>query len=336
MKQKALSNLILAAYVLMMIVSLVSAVDLFKISHPNMMFGWIMSIAIEISIATLLMINRSYPAIKSAIYALGFITFFQICANTYSAYIHIDSISSFAELFALDEWEAIDQKRILAFATGGVLPAICLALIYIQNETRELTDRGSGPLEETLEDENNGHDGPPAGSEAGSDPDGNGPEETNESEVVIETKHEDVIEEAPKDSQTISSEPVDNEPVITDDVLPHNVQGEPSEGNYEPKVSQKRKYVKKNAATHKGNKKVARSVAKGKKTKSASKTSIKSIGTKKAKTSKAIGENREESLIGVPEAESISNESVAELAETLNNNMRGKNLNTMNSFHSLF
>ena len=28
----------------------------------------------------------------------------------------------------------------LAFATGGVLPAICLALIYIQNEVREQTE----------------------------------------------------------------------------------------------------------------------------------------------------------------------------------------------------
>ena len=136
MKQKNLSNLILIAYALMMIVSLVSAVDLFKLSHPDLCFGWVMSIAIEISIAALLMINRSTPGMKSVIYVLGFITLFQICANTYSAYIHIEDISPFAELFALDDWEAIDQKRILAFATGGVLPAICLSLIYIQNEVR--------------------------------------------------------------------------------------------------------------------------------------------------------------------------------------------------------
>lgn len=140
MKQKTLSNLILIAYALMMIVSLVSAVDLFKISHPNWGFGWIMSIAIEISIAALLMINRVAPEIKSALYVLGFITLFQICANTYSAYIHIDDITAFAQLFAIDDWEVIDQKRILAFSTGGILPAICLALIYIQNEARTYSE----------------------------------------------------------------------------------------------------------------------------------------------------------------------------------------------------
>ena len=117
MKQNTLSNLILIAYLLMMIVSLVSAVDLFKLSHPSFAFGWIMSVAIEISIAALLIVNRKVPGIKSVLYVLGFITLFQICANTYSAYIHIENISPFAELFALDEWEVIDQKRMLAFAT---------------------------------------------------------------------------------------------------------------------------------------------------------------------------------------------------------------------------
>lgn len=136
MNLKLLSNLILIAYALMMIVSLVSAVDLFTLSHPTLMFGWMMSVAIEISIAALLMINRGDAAIKSALYVLGFITLFQICANTYSAYIHITDIKPFAELFALDDWEVIDQKRILAFATGGLLPAICLSLIYIQSEVR--------------------------------------------------------------------------------------------------------------------------------------------------------------------------------------------------------
>lgn len=140
MNTKVLSNLILAAYGLMMIVSLVSAVDLFGISHPDFGFGWMMSVAIEISIAVLLMINRAFPNIKSVLYVLGAITLFQVCANTYSAYIHIDDITSFAELFGLGEWDAIDQKRILAFATGGILPIICLSLIYIQNETRNRED----------------------------------------------------------------------------------------------------------------------------------------------------------------------------------------------------
>lgn len=137
MNTKVLSNLILVAYGLMMIVSLVSAVDLFGISHPDFGFGWMMSVAIEISIAVLLMINRAFPNIKSVLYVLGAITLFQVCANTYSAYMHIDDITSFAELFGLEEWDVIDQKRTLAFATGGILPIICLSLIYIQNETRK-------------------------------------------------------------------------------------------------------------------------------------------------------------------------------------------------------
>lgn len=172
MNLKLLSNLILIAYALMMIVSLVSAVDLFTLSHPTLMFGWMMSVAIEISIAALLMINRGDAAIKSALYVLGFITLFQICANTYSAYIHITDIKPFAELFALDDWEVIDQKRILAFATGGLLPAICLSLIYIQSEVRNniendkkdnTADRTAEPEPEQQENEG------PAGKDTDAD-----------------------------------------------------------------------------------------------------------------------------------------------------------------------
>lgn len=338
MKQNALSNLILIAYLLMMIVSLVSAVDLFTLSHPSFAFGWIMSVAIEISIAALLMVNRKAPGIKSVLYVLGFITLFQICANTYSAYIHIENIAPFAELFALDEWEVIDQKRMLAFATGGVLPAICLALIYIQNEVREQTETNKT-------DDNKEHDDKvdniedvqiPSDEDAEGDEDGGEAEDASSPEDPIdqpESESESESEEVSTPQQQdadVNTESEEHAETATEQLPETNESDNQSEDTVEPEAvaeePKKRKYTKKN--TSKSTSKTAKKTNKKTKT---------SKSNKKSKASKKVEEQMsadEVSVTDVPESDpdSQSQESVAELAERLNNIRRGKHNPVSNGY----
>lgn len=338
MKQNALSNLILVAYMLMMIVSLVSAVDLFTLSHPSFAFGWIMSVAIEISIAALLMVNRKAPGIKSVLYVLGFITLFQICANTYSAYIHIENIAPFAELFALDEWEVIDQKRMLAFATGGVLPAICLALIYIQNEVREQTETNKTDNKEPDDKVDNIEDVQiPSDEDAEGDEDGGEAEEASSPEDHIvqpipdsDSESEEVSTPQQQDESTedadANTESEEQAETATGQLPETDEINNQSEDTVEPEAAaeepKKRKYTKK--STSKSTKKT------NKKTKT-SKSNKKSKASKK--TEEQISAD-EVSVTDVPESgsDSQSQESVAELAERLNNIRRGKHNPVSNGY----
>jgi hypothetical protein len=328
MKQNALSNLILIAYMLMMIVSLVSAVDLFTLSHPSFAFGWIMSVAIEISIAALLMVNRKAPGIKSVLYVLGFITLFQICANTYSAYIHIENIAPFAELFALDEWEVIDQKRMLAFATGGVLPAICLALIYIQNEVREQTetnktDNNKEPDDkvDNIEDVQIPSDEDAEGDEDGGEAEDASSLEDHIDQPIPESESEEVSTPQQQDESTEDAE--EQAETATEQLPETDEIDNQSEDTVEPK---KRKYTKK--STSKSTSKTAKKTNKKTKT---SKSNKKSKASKKAEEQISADEV---SVTDVPESgsDSQSQESVAELAERLNNIRRGKHNPVSNGY----
>ena len=329
MKQNTLSNLILIAYLLMMIVSLVSAVDLFTLSHPSFAFGWIMSVAIEISIAALLIVNRKVPGIKSVLYVLGFITLFQICANTYSAYIHIENISPFAELFALDEWEVIDQKRILAFATGGVLPAICLALIYIQNEVREQTETNKIDNKEPDDKAYNTEDVQiPSGEDAEGDEDTSSPK-SHIDQPISESESEESPtpqqqDESAKDAD-INAEPEEQAEIATEQLSETDESNGQSEDTAEPEAAvekpKKRKYTKK--STSKSTSKTTKKTSKKTKTSKSNKKPKASKASKKAEEQTSADEV---SVTDVPESDpdSQSQESVAELAERLNDIRRGK------------
>lgn len=329
MKQNTLSNLILIAYLLMMIVSLVSAVDLFTLSHPSFAFGWIMSVAIEISIAALLTVNRKVPGIKSVLYVLGFITLFQICANTYSAYIHIENISPFAELFALDEWEVIDQKRMLAFATGGVLPAICLALIYIQNEVREQTETNKTDNKEPDDKAYNTEDAESAedASSPKSHIDRSIPE--SESEEVPAPQQQD---ESVKDAD-INTESEEQAEIATEQLSETDESNDQSEDTVELEAAiekpKKHKYTKK--GTSKSTSKTTKKTSKKTKTSKSNKKPKASKASKKAEEQTSADEA---SVTDVPESDpdSQSQESVAELAERLNDIRRGKHNPVSNGY----
>ena len=335
MKQNTLSNLILIAYLLMMIVSLVSAVDLFTLSHPSFAFGWIMSVAIEISIAALLIVNRKVPGIKSVLYVLGFITLFQICANTYSAYIHIENISPFAELFALDEWEVIDQKRMLAFATGGVLPAICLALIYIQNEVREQTETNKTDNKEPDDKAYNTEDVQIPSDEDGGEAEGTSSPKSHTDQPISESESES--EETPTPQQQdegakdadINTKSEEQAEITIEQLSGTDESNDQSEDTVEPKAAveepKKRKYTKKSTS------KTAKKTSKKTKTSKSNKKPKASKASKKAEEQTSADEV---SVTDVPESDpdSQSQESVAELAERLNDIRRGKHNPVSNGY----
>ena len=338
MKQNTLSNLILIAYLLMMIVSLVSAVDLFTLSHPSFAFGWIMSVAIEISIAALLIVNRKVPGIKSVLYVLGFITLFQICANTYSAYIHIENISPFAELFALDEWEVIDQKRMLAFATGGVLPAICLALIYIQNEVREQTETNKTDNTDNKEPDDKAYNTEDAESaEDASSPKSHIDQPISESGSESESESEEVPTPQQQDESTkdadINTESEEQAEIATGQLSETDESNDQSEDTVEPEAAveepKKRKYTKK--STSKSTSKTTKKTSKKTKT---SKSNKKPKASKASKKAEEQTSTDEVSVTDVPESDpdSQSQESVAELAERLNDIRRGKHNPVSNGY----
>ena len=337
MKQNTLSNLILIAYLLMMIVSLVSAVDLFTLSHPSFAFGWIMSVAIEISIAALLIVNRKVPGIKSVLYVLGFITLFQICANTYSAYIHIENISPFAELFALDEWEVIDQKRMLAFATGGVLPAICLALIYIQNEVREQTETNKTDNKEPDDKAYNTEDVQIPSDEDGGEAEGTSSPKSHTDQPISESESESESEETPAPQQQdegakdadINTKSEEQAEITIEQLSGTDESNDQSEDTVEPKAAveepKKRKYTKKSTS------KTAKKTSKKTKTSKSNKKPKASKASKKAEEQTSADEV---SVTDVPESDpdSQSQESVAELAERLNDIRRGKHNPVSNGY----
>ena len=338
MKQNTLSNLILIAYLLMMIVSLVSAVDLFTLSHPSFAFGWIMSVAIEISIAALLIVNRKVPGIKSVLYVLGFITLFQICANTYSAYIHIENISPFAELFALDEWEVIDQKRMLAFATGGVLPAICLALIYIQNEVREQTETNKTDNKEPDDKAYNIKDVQmPSDEGAEGEAEDTSSAKSHIDQPIPESESEEVPtpqqqDESAKDAD-INTESEEQAEIATEQLSETDESNDQSEDTVEPEAAveepKKRKYTKK--STSKSTSKTTKKTSKKTKTTKSNKKPKASKASKKAEEQTSTDEV---SVTDVPESDpdSQSQESVAELAERLNDIRRGKHNPVSNGY----
>lgn len=339
MKQNTLSNLILIAYLLMMIVSLVSAVDLFTLSHPSFAFGWIMSVAIEISIAALLIVNRKAPSIKSVLYVLGFITLFQICANTYSAYIHIENISPFAELFALDEWEVIDQKRMLAFATGGVLPAICLALIYIQNEVREQTETNKTDNKEPDDKAYNIEGVQILSDEDGGEAEGTSSPKSHTDQPISESESESEKTPTPQQQDEgakgadINTKSEEQAEIAIEQLSGTDESNDQSEDTVEPEAAveepKKRKYTKK--STSKSTSKTTKKTSKKTKTSKSNKKPKASKASKKAEEQMPADEV---SVTDVPESDpdSQSQESVAELAERLNDIRRGKHNPVSNGY----
>ena len=224
----------------------------------------------------------------------------------------------------------------LAFATGGVLPAICLALIYIQNEVREQTETNKTDNKEPDDKAYNIEDAQiPSDEDAEGDEDGSEAEDTSSlkshiGQPISESESEEVPTPQQQDKSAkdtdINTEPEEQAEIAALQLSETDESNDQNEDTVEPEAvveePKKRKYTKKSTS------KTAKKTSKKTKT---SKSNKKPKASKKAEEQASADEV---SVTDVPESDpdSPSQESVAELAERLNDIRRGKHNPVSNGY----
>ena len=147
-------------YALVSIISTIHVIDFFELSNPY----WLavtLAIGFEIgaaaSLASLVILKKMNRTIVWSLFIA--ITLMQMQGNMYYAFINLEGFSGWSELFDLIEEDLIDQKRILAFVSGAILPLIALGFIkslvdYIKPEEEDEDVVSEGILgDEIPEDE---------------------------------------------------------------------------------------------------------------------------------------------------------------------------------------
>ncbi|MDA9262880.1 hypothetical protein OAC86_00935 [bacterium] len=147
-------------YALVSIISTIHVIDFFELSNPY----WLavtLAIGFEIgaaaSLASLVILKKMNRTIVWSLFIA--ITLMQMQGNMYYAFINLEGFSGWSELFDLIEEDLIDQKRILAFVSGAILPLIALGFIkslvdYIKPEDEDEDIVSEGILgDEIPEDE---------------------------------------------------------------------------------------------------------------------------------------------------------------------------------------
>ena len=134
MKNKILHHSIIAIfvslYLLVATISMINSVDFFNLSHSGII-SWSLAIGFELgaaaSLAAIIILDKTNKAMVWGLFIL--LTCFQMMANSYHAYSHLESYQGWIELFGLQEEEIISQKRILSIVSGAVLPLVALGFI---------------------------------------------------------------------------------------------------------------------------------------------------------------------------------------------------------------
>lgn len=162
MKNKILHHSIIAIfvslYLLVATISMINSVDFFNLSHSGIL-SWSLAVGFELgaaaSLAAIIILDKTNKAMVWGLFIL--LTCFQMMANSYHAYSHLQDYQGWIELFGLQDEEIISQKRILSIVSGAVLPLVALGFIksltdYIKPEvTPEMLH--PAPSEEDQEDD---------------------------------------------------------------------------------------------------------------------------------------------------------------------------------------
>ena len=152
MKEKWVSRFVISTFVVLYaivsIISTIHVIDFFELSNPY----WLavsLAIAFEFgaaaSLASLVALEKMN---KGIVWALFFaITAMQMQGNMYYAFTNLHDFQSWIELFNLQEWEPLAQKRVLAFVSGAILPLVALGFIkslvdYIKPEDKVVMVEG--------------------------------------------------------------------------------------------------------------------------------------------------------------------------------------------------
>ncbi len=130
-------------YVMVSIISTIHVIDFFELSNPK----WLavtLAIAFEIgaaaSLASIIALKKMNKGIVWALFIL--LTLMQAMGNTYYAFVNLKGFDGWIELFGLIDEDPVQQKRIVSFISGAVLPLVALGFIkslvdYIRPEEKE-------------------------------------------------------------------------------------------------------------------------------------------------------------------------------------------------------
>lgn len=117
-------------YVMVSIISTIHVIDFFELSNPK----WLavtLAIAFEVgaaaSLASIIALKKMNKGIVWALFIL--LTLMQAMGNTYYAFINLKGFDGWIELFGLIDQDPVQQKRIVAFISGAVLPLVALGFI---------------------------------------------------------------------------------------------------------------------------------------------------------------------------------------------------------------
>lgn len=134
MKNKIVHHSIIAIfvslYLLVATISMINSVDFFNLSHSGIL-SWSLAVGFELgaaaSLAAIIILDKTNKAMVWGLFIL--LTCFQMMANSYHAYSHLQDYQGWIELFGLQDEEIISQKRILSIVSGAVLPLVALGFI---------------------------------------------------------------------------------------------------------------------------------------------------------------------------------------------------------------
>jgi len=117
-------------YFLVATISMINSVAFFDLAHDGIM-NWALAIGFELgaaaSLAAIIILDKTNKTMVWSLFIL--LTAFQMMANSFHAFVHLENYMPWIELFGLEEEEPIFQKRILSIVSGAVLPLVALGFI---------------------------------------------------------------------------------------------------------------------------------------------------------------------------------------------------------------
>jgi len=135
-------GIFISLYFLVATISMINSVAFFDLAHNGAM-NWSLAIGFELgaaaSLAAIIILDKTNRLMVWTLFLL--LTAFQMMANSYHAFVNLETYMGWIELFGLEEMEPLAQKRILAIVSGAVLPIVALGFIkslvdYIRPESK--------------------------------------------------------------------------------------------------------------------------------------------------------------------------------------------------------
>lgn len=117
-------------YLFTSVISTIHVVDFFQLSNYLGM-AICLAVAFEMgaaaSLASIIVLDKMNKGIVWMLFIL--LTLFQMMGNVYYAYVHLENFTGWIELFGLQDYDIIMQKRVLAILSGAILPIVALGFI---------------------------------------------------------------------------------------------------------------------------------------------------------------------------------------------------------------